>query len=130
MIRSARHHSARLLALLLALAASEAASQTIWQEGERPVWSTMNRHPGWYDKVKKDLLSGGDWLSNSSEHKEGEAGYAIRVPKPGLYDFWARANPVQAKLDWALDRGQWTPIDLSTGVLDVVNVADDGKPDP
>jgi hypothetical protein len=43
---------------------SAALAQTIWVEGERPARSTMNRHPWWYDQVKKDQLSGGDWMSN------------------------------------------------------------------
>jgi hypothetical protein len=41
-----------------------AGAQTIWVEGEKPARSTMNRHPWWYDQVKKDQLSGGDWVSN------------------------------------------------------------------
>ena len=39
-------------------------AESVWIEGEKPVKSTMNRHPWWYDQVKKDQLSGGDWISN------------------------------------------------------------------
>ena len=41
-----------------------ARSATIWVEGEKPVRHTMNRHPWWYDKVKRGQLSAGDWISN------------------------------------------------------------------
>ena len=76
-----RHVRGWLLLVLLLTYCSAAGAQTIWVEGERPTRSTMNRHPWWYDQVKKDQLSGGDWISNFSEEKEGEAEYAFDVPK-------------------------------------------------
>ena len=51
--------------LVAALAASETKpvrAETIWIEGEKPVRSTMNRHPWWYDQVKRDQFSGGDFI--------------------------------------------------------------------
>jgi len=117
------------LLLFFALASSSSTAQTIWQEGERPVRSSMNRHPWWYDQVKKDQLSGGDWISNFSEEKEGEAEYAFDVARTARYTFWIRANPVQAKIDYALDRARATPINMGNDVLDTVNIAADGKPD-
>ena len=63
--------SARAVAVVLALGGSvlPAAGQTtqdqgtratwIWVEGEKPATSTMHRHPWWYDKVRRDELSGG-----------------------------------------------------------------------
>ncbi len=124
----------RKLAIVLALAAGpvldqSSLGQTIWVEGERPVRSTMTRHPYWYDQVRKDLLSGGDWISNWSDTKEGTADYALDVPKAGRYSLWVRANPVATKLDYALGNGAWVPIAMSDGVLDNVNVAADGKID-
>ncbi len=118
-----------LLFVLGVAAAPGARAQTVWVEGEQPARSTMNRHPGWYDQVKKDQLSGGDWISNFSEEKEGEAEYAFDVPKAGRYAFWIRANPIQAKLDYAIDKAPGKPIDMNTDVLDSVNLAADGKPD-
>ena len=106
-----------------------APAQTVWREGESPDRSTMNRHPWWYDQVKKDLLSGGDWISNFSEQNEGTAEYTIQIPKTARYSFWIRVNPIGAKLDYALDRKTWKPIDLTTDMMDTVNVAADGKPD-
>jgi hypothetical protein len=111
------------------LAAPAVSAQTIWQEGEKPVRSTMNRHPWWYDQVKKNQLSGDDWISNFSDEKIGEAEYAITIPKRASYAFWIRANPIQSSVDYAIDRGPWTPIDMQGDVLDSVNLAADGKPD-
>jgi len=88
----------------------------------------MNRHPWWYDQVKKDQLSGGDFISNFNKDKIGEAEYAVTAPLPGEYDFWVRANPVQAALSCRLNGGPWTPIDLDKNQQSV-NIAADGKPD-
>ncbi len=115
--------------VLISICQPGAVAQTIWVEGERPVRSSMNRHPWWYDQVKKDQLSGGDWISNFSEEKEGEAEYAFDVPRAARYAFWIRANPIQAAVDYALDKAPGKPIDMSTDVLDTVNLAADDKPD-
>jgi hypothetical protein len=117
------------LSLALIAAAPAARAQTVWREGERPTRSNMNRQPWWYDKVKKDQLSGGDWISNFSDAKEGQAEYVINVPKTATYTFWIRANPIQAKLDYAVDRAAWTNIDMESDVLETVNIASDGKTD-
>ena len=124
-----RHFRGWHLLVLLMTYCSAAGAQTIWIEGEKPTRSTMNRHPWWYDQVKKDQLSGGDWISNFSEEKEGEAEYAFDVPKNAQYAFWVRANPIQAGLEYAVDKAKVATIDMNTDVLDTVNVAADGKPD-
>ena len=54
---------ATLVGFLL-LMGSALQAESVWIEGEKPVKSTMNRHPWWYDQVKKDQLSGGDWITN------------------------------------------------------------------
>ena len=118
-----------LLASLIMTCPSGAAAQTIWIEGEKPARSTMNRHPWWYDQVKKDQLSGGDWISNFSEEKEGEAEYAFDVPRTARFAFWVRANPIQAQLEYSLDKAKAAIIDMNTDVLDTLNIAADGKPD-
>ena len=124
-----RNEFAWLLVALLWAGPAAVRAQSVWIEGERPVRSTMNRHPWWYDQVKKDQLSGGDFISNFSEEKEGEAEYAFDIPRAARYAFWIRANPIQAKLEYALDKAKAAPIDMNTDVLDTVNIAADGKPD-
>ena len=88
----------------------------------------MTRHPWWYDKVKKDQLSGGDFISNWTDKQPGEATYAFRASAGGEYVFWVRANPVATKLSYQLDGGPWQLIDMKSP-QDSINIADDGKPD-
>ena len=54
---------ATLVGLLL-LMGKVLQAESVWIEGEKTLKSTMNRHPWWYDQVKKDQLSGGDWITN------------------------------------------------------------------
>src|SRR5580704_7588009 len=61
-------------------AAPAAPDTTIWIEGENPTVNKMNRHPWWYDQVKRDQLSGGDLISNWSD-KPGEAEYKFTATK-------------------------------------------------
>ncbi len=101
----------------------------IWIEGENPSRSSVARHPWWYDQVKKDVLSGGDWISNFSKEKEGLAEYDFDVLAADAYAFWIRANPLAAKLSYQLDGGPWTPIDLEGDPRGNINIAADQKPD-
>ena len=55
------------------------AAEYIWIEGEAPKSQNMTRHPWWYDKVKKDQLSGGDFISNWTDKQPGEATYDFRA---------------------------------------------------
>ncbi len=136
------------LALLLSLASSfpsavqsasaePAASQdadvnpkeAIWIEGESATRSNVTRHPWWYDKVKSDALSGGKWISNYSDQKEGTAEYDFNAVTSDSYAFWVRANfSVGAQLSWQLDNGEWTPIDFKDRRGEQ-NIAEDNKPD-
>jgi hypothetical protein len=102
--------------------------QTLWVEAERPSRSTMIRHPQWYDRVKADRLSGGDWLSHFSDDRPGTAEYDLDVPEAGRYAFWLRANPVQTSLDYRVDEGDWHAVDFAQAGQQV-NVAADEKPD-
>jgi hypothetical protein len=98
-------------AFLLSCLPLHAAS--IWQEGESPSASTMHRHPWWFDQVKKDLLSGGDWISNFAK-EEGTADYKLDVKEAGDYVLWIRANPTGTKLSWSLDAGDWQAVDFAS----------------
>ncbi|WP_422928645.1 hypothetical protein [Singulisphaera sp. PoT] len=74
-----------LSAMILAIAAigvhaappSKIPADWIWVEGESTRSSTMNRHPWWYDKVKRDQLSGGDLISKFDDDKAGEGGFIV-----------------------------------------------------
>ena len=135
-----------LFAALLAVWAGPIAraADTIWIEGESPQSQTMTRHPWWYDKVKSDQLSGGDFISNWTDKQPGEATYAFRANAGGEYVFWVRANPAATELSYQLDGGtaslaaggtaslaaggSWRPIDMKSP-HENINIADDGKLD-
>jgi len=114
-------------AALLALTSLHATAASIWVEGEAASPVSVKRQPQWYDKVKKDLLSGGDWLSNFGPN-EGNGEFTIQVPEDGSYTFWIRANPIQAKLDYSINGGAWTPVDFKDS-RGSQNIAEDNKPD-
>ena len=116
-------------ACLIVSIASAAFAETIWIEGEKPSKSTMNRHPWWYDQVKKDQLSGGDWISNFEPKKTGEAQYSVTPKEPGKFEFWVRANPIQSKLSFRLNDGDWKPIEFDKSGGEPTNIAADGKID-
>src|SRR5687767_13825690 len=60
----------RTLAVLISLfVVVPARADYLWVEGEKPVTSTMNRHPWWYDLFQKDRVSGGDLISNWHDSK-------------------------------------------------------------
>lgn len=102
--------------------------ESLWVEGESPQSQTMNRHPWWYDQVNKEHLSGGDWISNFSEQKEGTASYRVHVREGGDYTLWLRANPVKSRLAFRVDGGDWREVAFDAAV-EVTNIAADGKPD-
>ncbi|HPD15539.1 MAG TPA: hypothetical protein PLE19_11340 [Planctomycetota bacterium] len=108
--------------------AAEQAPSFIWVEGEAARSNSMHRHPWWYDKVKKDQLSGGDFISNWSD-KPGEATYAFAAPVARTWVLWVRANPVGTQLSYRLDGGDWARIDMSSSQVGNVNIAEDGKID-
>jgi len=100
----------------------------IWVEGEDAVNHTLQRH-GWYDSVKKDNLSGGQWLSHFAPGLSPTAQYDVQVSQAGPHHFWIRANSVAApRLSYRLDGGQWVEVNLGKAVENL-NIASDGKPD-
>jgi hypothetical protein len=100
----------------------------VWVEGESAVSTNMKPHPWYAGEVDKAELSGGDFISNFGP-VEGRADYQFDIPKAGDYAFWIRANPIgEPLLDYQLNGGDWTPVDLKH-YSDLVNIAKDGKPD-
>jgi hypothetical protein len=115
-------------AVLILAAFTGSSADYIWIEGEAAQAQTMTPHPWWYDKVKRDELSGGDFISNWNDKQAGEATYALQAPADKDYVLWVRANPVAAKLSYQLDGGEWTLIEMKAA-QDTVNIAEDGKVD-
>jgi len=103
-------------------------AESIWVEGEDAQTKQTTRHP-WYDQVKKEVLSGGQWISHFDPQKQGLAGYALDAPVAGEYTFWLRANHVKSSLSYRLNGGQRQAIDLSRSQRGAMNIAADNKPD-
>jgi hypothetical protein len=115
------------VALMMAVVwGAPAEGASVWREGEQPDRATMQGH-GWYDSVKHDQLSGGDWLSNFSENS-GSATYVLTLPETGDYALWVRANPTKATLRWRLNDRQWADVPLDRA-RHRRNIAADGAPD-
>jgi hypothetical protein len=125
-----------LVGLILAATPSAKAAEPakkkafLWIEGEDATARNVKPHPWWYDKVKRDKLSGGDWIHHFDEKVDGTADYELKIPVGGDYHFWIHANPVAAKLSYQLDKGPWVLIDkIDKKAHDIVNIAADDKPD-
>lgn len=103
------------------------AADYIWIEGEAAKTQSVTRHPWWYEKVKKDELSGGNFIANWGD-KPGEASYEFESPADGEYNLWVRANPQGAKLSYQLDGAAWKEMNFSSGI-GYINLAEDNKPD-
>lgn len=117
-----------MLSLLLAAAlAMGGDDDLIWIEGEAAKTKDVGPAHGWYNSIKKELLSGGDWVSNYSD-KDGLVTYDVPVKKAGSYTLWVRANPIGAALAWKLGDGEWKEIDTGKS-FDQVNLAADNRPD-
>ncbi|HSI82660.1 MAG: hypothetical protein ACAI35_19585 [Candidatus Methylacidiphilales bacterium] len=108
--------------------ALSARADWIWVEGEKPVSQQVVRHP-WYSDVKRDQLSGGDFVAHFDKGREGEAAYEFDAPKGGDYDLWVRANTTAVKLSYELNGGAATDIKVDQDRSGVVNIARDSKID-
>ena len=96
--------------LLLALALGQSGKDDVlWVEGEAAKTRQVAPPHSWYNSIKKDLLSGGDWVSNFSD-KDGLVGYEVQVPKAGTYALWVRANPIGAALAWKIGAKSISPV--------------------
>src|SRR5258706_7534727 len=112
-----------MLSLLLAAAFSLTPvgdDDLIWIEGEAAKTKEVGPPHGWYNSIKKDLLSGGDWVSNFGD-KDGLVTYDVPVKKAGTYTLSVRANSIAAALAWKLGDAEWKEIDTGKA-FDQVNL--------
>ncbi|QJE96564.1 hypothetical protein [Luteolibacter luteus] len=119
----------RFLFLALLACPLYAEQPVIWIEGESAAESKMAKHPWYHGTVKKEELSGGDFISNFSKDYPGTARYDFEVPEAGSYELWVRSNPVQSHVSYQIDGGASQVIDMDKRQTGNVNIADDGKPD-
>jgi hypothetical protein len=105
-----------------------AADDVIWVEGESATTRQVTIN-SWYDgQIKKDLLSGGAWLTNFGSPDDGTAAYQVTVATAGTYFFWVRCNPIGSALSYQINGGAPVEIDMSHPV-DTVNLASNDAPD-
>lgn len=119
------------IALLFGIVCSplaRAREDWIWIEGESATNHTTTNHP-WYSSVKSEQLSGKALLSHFNDDKPAEATFVFECAKAGDYEFWIRANPIQATLSYSLNDGPKLPVDLKQSKRDEINIAADDKPD-
>ncbi|MCK5801984.1 MAG: hypothetical protein KAI66_04090, partial [Lentisphaeria bacterium] len=84
----------------------------------------------WYDgAIKRNVLSGGDWISHYHKTKSGSATYAFAANVSDAYTFWIRTNPLRSSLAYRLDGSDWTPVNTNSDVRGRTNIAADNKPD-
>ena len=117
----------RLLMVLAGLWPGLLAGEFLWIEGEEAREHTMRRH-GWYDSVKKNELSGREWLSHFGQGEAPVAEYSFEASRAADHEFWVRANPVGSAMSYRLNGGAWRAISFER-VEQQVNIASDGKPD-
>ena len=115
-----------LLPLLISFGKLPAAS--VWIEGEAATSTNTKKHPWYGGEVKKDLLSGGDFVSHFDGKKPAEIIFKFDAPEAGNYTFWIRVNPVGAKLSVEINGGDKQEVSLK-GAKGSTNIAKDGKPD-
>lgn len=114
--------------ILLLFFFGKVSAASIWIEGESAKSSTAKEHPWYHGQVKKDFLSGGDFVSNFDSKQAAETAFEFDAAEAGEYTFWMRVNPTQAKLSVELNGGGKREVSLKTP-KESINIASDGKPD-
>ncbi len=117
-----------LLICLLIASIGSLTAESIWIEGESAESTNAKKHPWYGGQVKKDLLSGGDFISHFDTKHPAGSSYRFDAPESGEYRFWMRVNHVQAKLSVEINGGGKREVTLSKA-KDPTNIASDGKPD-
>lgn len=107
-----RHTFTGCLVALLVLAHSSVHADSIWIEGEDATQKSVTKH-GWYDDVRKDGMSGSEWLSHYDGGKPGTATYQFTVERGGEHTFWWRGNTALSKVSYKLNDGEFQPLDMS-----------------
>lgn len=118
-----------ILGIMLGGVPVVAQAAWVWVEGEDAETAEVSRHPWWYDKVDKELLSGGDFLSHFTKEGPGRAEYLVKAPKPGKYDLWVRANPRKAGMSYSINDEKPRKLDFERDPVGLTNIAEDKKPD-
>ncbi len=101
-----------LVAFLPLFVSTIARAETVWIEGEDATRRDVSKH-GWYDDVRKEGMSGHEWLSHYDGKKPGVATYEFQSPQAGEFTFWWRGNPSLSKASYALNGAASVVIDFA-----------------
>jgi hypothetical protein len=115
--------------LIWVLVCTRMPAAWVWVEGEQATQTNIGRHPWYAGQVKKDPLSGGNFLAHFDAGKAGEATYAVQIPEGGTYTMWLRANPVQSSMTFSIDGAAPASVDFQRNQTGNTNIAADGAPD-
>lgn len=122
-----RHLSAVCFIAILALCTAQGA--WVWVEGEQATQTNIGKHPWYAGEVKKQELSGREFLAHYDRTRKGEAEFRVTAQVAGEYTLWLRANPVKSSLKFSINDSPLTPVDFSRGQSGNLNIAANGAPD-
>lgn len=99
--------------VVLAGVATLRAADHVWVEGEAATDTNFPARSAFSPNgdAERDVLSGGDWLSNSGKRgatePEAFATWQIEVPAPGEYALWTRKFWKHGPFRWRFDEQPW-----------------------
>ena len=97
-------------------------------EAEEGQNAQMNAH-SWYNSVKKEQLSGNDWLCHFGGGVEPTASFQLQINQAGKHHIWFRMNQTgKARLSVRWGEGEWEAIQPVRS-LQNQNIATDDKID-
>jgi hypothetical protein len=114
--------------ILLAATAASAGDEGVWWEAEGPSETNFPDRTAFsaetFEKTRREILSGGDWLTNAGPRKgpEAFAKWRIEVPAAGEYSLWARKFYKHGPFRWRFDDGEWRTCGRDIGLLDTVAI--------
>ncbi len=116
-----------LAALLGSLVPPRAAAESVWWEAERADETNFPRESAFAASTfpaKRDLLSGGDWISVGSPRQGAVAfaRYTVSVPAAGRFQLWCRKFWKHGPFRWRFDQGPWNICGPDVALADSVTI--------
>jgi len=118
-----------LLAVLFLMAGSalSAAPDWVWWEGEAAIETNFPAHTGFSSDTfpeKRDVLSGGGWLTNEGKRigAEAYARYRVAVPESAEYALWVRKFWLHGPFRWRFGKDAWTKCGRDVALADSVDI--------
>ena len=103
------------------------AADYVWWEGEKPARTNFPAKT-WFSAAtfapKRDVLSGGDWLTNAGKRTGAEAfaAWRVEVPADGSYHLWARKFWKHGPFRWRFDQADWRTCTRDVALADSADI--------